>query len=517
MKFRANDCSYLVCWNYRTIIIEKRAVLPIQTIQKLGRHSMTKLTLAILMAFTTASAASASKYLVVVPTLSTISSTPIQVTLTGGALPGAAVGKLYTVDLNPLLTVVGDPHFDSSKVVWSLLQGPDELSVVDGTLKGVLTEPGTYLVRIGAAYRNKAGEQEYQIIAAEVTITLAGVAAPNGGVNQAYSLDLTPGLSVTGDRDYVPGLESWTISSGNLPDGVSLLKGVLSGTPSKAGEFSSTITASYAGKKATTPVSINIYVNIAQNAGYRTWSDGTFAASCLEYRQGKAGYAYDGATGDGVFRVRPSKRFPAYDVFCDMTTDGGGWTLLMKQAKGDGITLQGDTTYWTAGTLLNDTASNLNRNDANLVSQAFTQMNASEYRLEASNEATRKFVTRPMSSPFSAFGDAQRKEYSDGIGYAGTTSYPNWFIRETKYPNGEPILTSRFEFNFRESGVVINSGEFSACSVRWGWASNQDRSSSLGTHDSCGGLGAYGVRYGSRWMNSDKNIWQPATLYLWAR
>jgi hypothetical protein len=77
------------------------------------------------------------------------------------------------------------------------------------------------------------------------------------------------------------------------------------------------------------------------------WSDGSSAASCDDYRHPSGAYAYTGATGDGVYRVDPGG-LGAYLVYCDMTTEGGGWTLVMRTLSSTAY--PDDASAWYTGT-----------------------------------------------------------------------------------------------------------------------------------------------------------------------
>lgn len=374
-----------------------------------------------------------------------------------------------------------------------------------------------------------------------VTLALAGATPPAATVGVPYEFNLGELLSLDGPAGTSPDNVSWGILSGKLPTGLELTANRISGVPAEVfGPGMVTIHAEYQDVGAMQVYAFEVRpTTIADFGGYRAWEGGTLAQSCEGYiRPAAAEHIYAGATGDGVYRISPAGIEP-FDVHCDMSTDGGGWTLLMKQAKGDGTTLQGDTTYWKTGITLNDNTTGRSMSDGNFVSAAFAALPTSGFRLQAANEAEMRYhENTERVTGLVAFSDGRRASYSDEWGVF-EPARPNWFVHadsypiSSAYPSPVPIATARFGFNFGETTERMPGANY--CGARWGWAANEENpaykpfvdagqyvtpngeSYLRANHDVCGGLGGWGDRYGREHMNFDKSIWQPATLYLWGR
>lgn len=306
-----------------------------------------------------AGVASAADYYVVIPVKGRAqAAAAINVSLNSYALPQAIVGVPYTgFDFKTLLQVTGDAAYSGSGVSWTVTSGalPSGLTLnTNGTLSGTPSEAGTSSFTVQAMYKTRTGETAYSVVSLNIVVGLTAATLPAGTVGQAYAYDLSSKLSVSGDPAYTGSGVSWSLLSGSLPAGVTMTGAQISGSPTAAGTSTFTARATYRGKQAQADYSLTVNAAsmgiVLQAGGYRTWADGSLAASCNDYLNPVAPKTYAGATGDGIYRIQPSGQ-AATDVKCDMTQDGGGWMLAVGISSVNRNHMTTGASAWSALTL----------------------------------------------------------------------------------------------------------------------------------------------------------------------
>jgi hypothetical protein len=265
------------------------------------------------------------------------------VALAQAQLPAGVQGAAYTFDLKPSLSVAGDPAYNGAGVTWSVASGtlPAGLALgANGIISGTPTaENAGAPFTIQVAYRTRTGQQAYQVVVGAIAVQLASANLRKGKNGTAYSFDFKPSLTVDGDATYIGTGVTWSVVAGSLPTGLTLnaSTGVLAGTPvGSATPASFTVQAAYKAKSgqqayslvvaqsAVVPAPLNWGPGGDPQAFY--YDDQTVATSCKAYRDGKAGYA--AATSTGYYWVNMGAGTER--VYCDMTTNGGGWTLVAR-------------------------------------------------------------------------------------------------------------------------------------------------------------------------------------------
>lgn len=233
---------------------------------------------------------------------------------------------------------------------------PDSRTVADAPIRRVLA-PIAFALAFAFGTPAVAANSFYAVVPISgvntqerlrpVRIALAGATPPAAHVGESYEFNLGALLSLDGPEGTEPGKVTWSVVSGSLPAGLSLVGDRVVGTPAELAPSRQVIIQAEHPSSQGTVGAMASYafavsgVPIADFGGYRAWGDGTYAQSCEGYiRSGSPQRPYTGATGDGVYRISPPGSVP-FDAYCDQSSDGGGWTRVALEYEGSSVAWTG--------------------------------------------------------------------------------------------------------------------------------------------------------------------------------
>ena len=213
--------------------------------------------------------------------------------ITTTSLPSSTSGTPYSVTL---AATGGTPGY-----TWSITSGklPAEMSLVPstGVLSGTPSTPGSFSFGVAVSdqsnpVQTKSATLTFVVLPKPLTITTTALPSTRLGVSYSQTV-----AAVGGTTPY-----HWSITSGTLPPGLSLTaaKGILSGTPTAAGNFPFAITVTdKSGAKGTASLAIQVIPSSLSitTSSLAAGTAGVGYSSTLAATGGTPGYTWSLAAG----------------------------------------------------------------------------------------------------------------------------------------------------------------------------------------------------------------------------
>jgi len=239
-----------------------------------------------------------------------------QLGLLGATLPGGFSGARFAYDFSGLSYWLTPPSGTDAPVMSWAAQPPAGLSMSsDGLLSGIPTKSGDFDIPVTVTASGVRTQRSYPVsfaAPAPPQMELLDVALPNAYRRTAYSYDFSTLLNwIVPPQEATSPILTWTAT---IPPGFTFsTNGLLTGAPNTASLFTITVTVTGAGTTATHT--------------YQLRAKTPINALCSTILNASPG------TPDGYYQVTLNARI--VKAYCDMTSDGGGWTLVALGAPGN--------------------------------------------------------------------------------------------------------------------------------------------------------------------------------------